>query len=177
KYHAGQSTVAELKNSIDYYQQAIDKDPGYAIEYAGLAEAYSQLGGEWVFLPPADVLPKANAAAQKALELDEKLGEAHPALGFAEFFDWDWSSAEREFKRAIELNPNNAVSHRRYGELLQARARFSEAITEGKHAQELDPLSPDVLDQLAYVYMLTGKYDESINQYQRSEEHTSELQS
>jgi adenylate cyclase len=88
-------------------------------------------------------------------------------LGFAEFFDWDWSSAEREFKRAIELNPNNALSHRRYGELLQARARFTEAITEGKHAQELVPLSPDVLDQLAYVYMLTGRYDESVSQYQR----------
>jgi tetratricopeptide (TPR) repeat protein len=75
KYHAGQPTMAELKKSIDYFQQAIDKDPGYALAYAGLADAYSQLGGEWVFLPPADVVPKANAAAQKALELDKNLAK------------------------------------------------------------------------------------------------------
>ena len=87
KYHAGQPTVAELKKSIDYFQQAIEKDPGYALAYAGLADSYCQLGGEWVFLPPSDALPKAKAAAQKALELDEKLAEAHAALGYAAFFD------------------------------------------------------------------------------------------
>lgn len=83
------------------------------------------------------------------------------------FFEWDWLSGEREFKRAIQLNPNSALSRRRYGELLQALGRFDEAITECKRAQELDPLSPDVLDQLAYFYMLTRKYDESISQYQK----------
>ena len=167
RYHASQPTAIELKKSIDYFQQAIDKDPGYALAYAGLADSYAQIGGEWVFLPAAEVLPKAKIAAQRALELDETLAEAHAALAYAEFFDWDWTSAEREFKRAIELNPNNALSHRRYGAFLQARARFSEAIAEGKRAQDLDPLSPDVLDQLAYVYTLTRRYDDAIAQYQK----------
>src|SRR5262249_9739791 len=107
KYHDGQPTVAELRKSIDYFQPAIEKDPGYALAYAGLDDSYCQLGGEWLFLPPVDALPKAKAAAQKALEIDEKLAEAHAALGYAAFFDWDWVSAEREFKRAIELNPNS----------------------------------------------------------------------
>src|SRR5438093_6604299 len=143
RYHANQATAEELKKAIDYFQQTIDKDPGYALAYAGLADTYCQLGGEYEFSAATQVLPKAKAAAQKALELDDTLAEAHAALAYAEFFDWDWLNVEREFKRAIELNPNNAFSHRRYGETLQARARFSEALAEGTRAQELDPLSPD----------------------------------
>ena len=93
----------------------------------------------------SDNLPKAKAAAKKALELDDALAEAHAALAYAAFFDWDWTSAEREFKRAIELNPNSAVSHERYAEFLKARLRFDESMAEAQRAQELDPLSPDIV--------------------------------
>jgi serine/threonine protein kinase/tetratricopeptide (TPR) repeat protein len=167
RYHANQATAEELKKAIDYFQQAIDSDPGYALAYAGLADTYCQLGGEYEFSPATQVLPKAKAAAQKALELDDTLAEAHAALAYAEFFDWDWLNVEREFKRAIELNPNNALSHRRYGETLQARARFSEALAEGTRAQELDPLSLDIVANLGFTHLLMQHYDESIAQFRK----------
>jgi len=167
RYHANQATAEELKKAIDYFQQAIDKDPGYALAYAGLADTYCQLGGEYEFSPATQVLPKAKAAAQKALELDDTLAEAHAALAYAKFFDWDWLNVEREFKRAIELNPNNAFSHRRYGETLQARARFSEALAEGMRAQELDPLSPDIVANLGFTHLMMQHYDESIAQFRK----------
>src|SRR5438309_10167192 len=113
RYHANQTTAAGLKKSIEYFQQAIDIDPSYALAYSGLADSYSSLGGGWLYLSPSDSFPKAKAAAMKALELDDTLAEAHAALAYATFFDWDWPSAEREFKRAIELNPNSALSHDR----------------------------------------------------------------
>src|SRR5437667_2725547 len=108
RYHANQTTAAELKKRVEYFQQAIDKDPGYALAYAGLADSYSSLGGGWMYLSPNDSFPKAKAAAMKALELDDTLAEAHAALAYAVFFaDWDWPSTERDVKRAIELKPNN----------------------------------------------------------------------
>ena len=168
RYHANQATAAELRKGIEYFQQAIDTDPGYALAYAGLPDAYSSLGGGFNYLSPSDSFPKA-AAARKALELDDTLAEAHAALATAVFFaDWDWSSAEREFKRAIELNPNSALSHDRYAEFLQARARFEESMEEGQRAQELDPLSPDIVSQLGIVYLVTRQYDESIAQFQKT---------
>src|SRR4029079_13092035 len=92
RYHANQATAAGLKKGIEYFQQAIEKDPGYALPYAGLADSYSALSGGWQYLPPSDTLPKAKAAAMKALELDDTLAEAHAALAYATFFDWDWPS-------------------------------------------------------------------------------------
>src|SRR5262249_29170726 len=144
RYYANQATAAGLKKSVEYFQQAIEKDPGYALAYAGLADSYFALGGGWLYLAPSDSFPKAKAAAIKALELDNTLAEAHAALAYAAFFDWDWVSAEREFKRAIELNPNSALSHRRYAEFLQTRGRFSESMAEGQRAQQLDPLSAEI---------------------------------
>jgi serine/threonine protein kinase/tetratricopeptide (TPR) repeat protein len=167
RYHANQATAAGLKKGIEYFQQAIEKDPGYALAYAGLADSYSALGGGWQYLPPRDTLPKAKAAAMKALELDDTLAEAHAALAYATFFDWDWPSAEREFKRAIELNPNSAVSHDRYAECLKTRMRFDESMEEAQRAQELDPLSPEIVSQLAFAYLFTRRYDESIAQFQK----------
>jgi serine/threonine protein kinase len=161
RYHANQTTEAELRKSIEYFQQAIDKDPGYALAYAGLADSYSALGGGWMYLPPTDTLRKAKAAAEKALELDDTLAEAHAALAYATFFDWDWPGAEREFKRAIELNPNSALSHDRYAECLKTRLRFKESISEAQRALELDPLSPDIFSQLGNFYFMTRRYDES----------------
>ena len=151
RYHANQATAARLKKAIEYFQQAIEKDPGYALAYAGLADSYSALGGGWMYLPPTDSLPKAKAAAVKALELDDTLAEAHAALAYAVFFaDWDWSKAEREFKRAIELNPNSALSHVRYSEYLKTRLRFDESMEEAQRAQELDPLSAEIASQLGF---------------------------
>jgi TolB-like protein len=123
RYHANQTTAAGLRKGIEYFQQAIDQDPSYALAYAGLADSYSALGSGWMNLPPIDSFPKAKEAALKALQLDDTLAEAHTALAYAEFFDWDWPSAEREFKRAIELNPNSALSHARYAECLKTRLR------------------------------------------------------
>jgi eukaryotic-like serine/threonine-protein kinase len=169
RYHANQTTAAGLKKSIEYFQQAMDKDPGYALAYAGLADSYSALGGDWLYLPPSDSFPKAKAAAMKALELDDTLAEAHAALAYAVFFaDWDWPSTEREFKRAIELNPNSALSHDRYAECLKTRLRFNESMAEAQRAQELDPLSPEIVAQLGNVYLFTRRYDESIAQYQKA---------
>jgi len=168
RYHANQTTAAELKKSIDYFQQVIEKDPSYAPAYAAVADAYSALGGGWMYLPPSDSFPKAKAAAMKALELDDTLAEAHVALGYAAFFDWDWPSAEREFKRAIELNPNSALSHKGYAEYLEARGRFNEGIAEAQRAQELDPLSPEVVSELGFAYLSMRRYDESIAQFQKA---------
>ncbi len=168
RYHANQTTAAELKKGIEYFQQAIDKDPGYALAYASLADSYSALGGGWQYLPPSDSFPKAKAAAIKALQLDDTLAEAHAALAYAAFFDWDWPSAEREFKRAIELNPNSALSHNRYAVYLETRGRFNESMAEAQRAQELDPLSPEIVSGLGLVYLSTRRYDESIAQFQKA---------
>ena len=152
RYHANQTTAAEVKKGIAYFQQAIDKDPGYALAYAGLADSYTVLGGGYMYVPPSDSFPKAKAAAMKALELDDTLAEAHAALAYAVLFaDWDWPSTEREFKRAIELNPNSALSHSRYAECLKTRLRFNESMAEAQRAQELDPLSPDIVSELGVV--------------------------
>ncbi len=169
RYHANQTTVEGLKKSIEYFQQAVEKDPGFALAYAGLADSYSALGGGWMYLPPTDTFPKAKTAAMKALELDDTLAEAHAALAYAVFFaDWDWPSTEREFKRAIELNPNSALSHGRYAECLKTRLRFNESIAEAQRAQELDPLSPDIVSEVGNVYFMARRYDESIAQFQKA---------
>jgi eukaryotic-like serine/threonine-protein kinase len=169
RYHANKGTYDGLMKGIEYFQQAIAKDPSYALAYASLADSYVQLGGWLNYLPPSEAGPKAKAAAMKALELDDSLGEAHAALARAQYyFGWDWPSAEREFKRAVELNPNSAISHQGYSELLLARARFDESIAEAMRALELDPLSPQIVGNLAYVYLVMRRYDESIAQHQKA---------
>jgi serine/threonine protein kinase/tetratricopeptide (TPR) repeat protein len=169
RYHANKGTYDGLMKSIEYFQQAITKDPNYALAYAGLAYSYVQLGGGLIYLPPNEALPKAKAAAMKALELDDSLAEAHASLAGAQlFYDWDWTSAEREVKRAVELNPNSALSHQQYSQLLLTRARFDESIAEEMRARELDPLSPEIVADLAYAYFVMRRYDESIAQYQKA---------
>lgn len=168
RYFGNQATAEGLKKSIQYFEQAISIDPGYALAYAGLADSYAALGGDWLYLPPSESFPKAKAAAKKALELDDTLAEGHAALAYATFFDWDWTSAEREFKRAIELNPNSAISHQRYGGCLSSRQRLDESITENQRAQELDPLAPEIVSQLGSTYLFMRRYDEAIAQYQKA---------
>jgi eukaryotic-like serine/threonine-protein kinase len=169
RYVANQSTADGLNKSIEYFQQAIGKDPGYAMAYVGLADSYNTLGGGLNYVSPRETIPKAKAAAMKALELDNTVGEAHAALGFAEwFYDWDWPTAEREFKAAIELNPNGAFSHFRYAECLLTRTQFGEAISEIQRAQELDPISTQTMGGLGHAYLVMQRFDESIPHFQKA---------
>jgi len=169
RYLSNQSTAEGLRKSIEYFQQAVDIDPGYAMPYVGLADSYNWLGGGLNYVSPSETLPKAKAAAMKALELDKTLGEAHAALAYAEwFYDWDWSAAQREFKSAIELSPSSAITHERYAECLFTKTRFDEGLDEMKRAQELDPISTYSLGGLAHAYLLMRRYDESIPHFQKA---------
>jgi TolB-like protein len=141
RFHLNQLTDDGFYKGRDYFQQAIDKDPNYALAYVGLADSYNMLGG-WNAISPNEGFPKSRVAALKALELDENLAEAHQALGTVKFFyDWDWLGAEKEFKRAIEINPSYSDAHQLYSYYLSAMGRFDESRAQMNRAQELDPLS------------------------------------
>jgi TolB-like protein/tetratricopeptide (TPR) repeat protein len=158
-------TGHDLKKSIDYFEQAIAADPNYALAYAGVADAYALLPG-YSGGNPGDCYPKAIAAAKKALELDDTLAEARTSLALAIwYYDFDFSQANREFQRAIELNPNYASAHQQYGNnTLSATGRFNDAIAEGKRALELDPLSLVIIADLGVDYYYARRYDEAIAQ-------------
>lgn len=158
-------TREDLKKSIDYFNQAIEHDPNYALAYAGLADAYVLFPG-YAVSSPQDSYPKARAAARRALEIDDTLAEAHAALGLELFaFEWKAAEATREFRRAIELNPNYATAHHWYGnQVLLYTGRFDEAIAEMKRAQELDPLSLIVNADLGDTYFYARRYDQAIEQ-------------
>lgn len=141
RYHALKLTPPELLKGISYFQQAIGSDPNYALAYVGLSDAYRSISivGE---MPPTEYLPKSKAAAQKAIELDDTLAEAHAALGFSIFrYDWGWSESEKECKRALELDPNSADVHQVYAHLLSNTGRHPAALAEIKRAREIDPLN------------------------------------
>ena len=142
RYQWNKRTLDGLQQSIDFFNQAIDKDPRYARAYAGLADAYALLA-DFNVLPAREVTPKLQSAAAKALELDNTLAEAHTSLAWASFHVWDWAGAEREFKRALELNPGYSTAHLWYGEYLTALGRFDEAQTELSRAVEQNPLSAE----------------------------------
>ena len=157
-----------LRKSVDYFEQAIKKDPAYALAYAGLADSYIAIGA-WNLLPSKDVFPKARAAVLKALELDDELAEAHNALAaIKKYYDWDFPGAEKEHKRAIELNPNYPTAHQWYAEFLLTMERFDEAIAEAKRAQELDPLSPIIYYSGAEVFYFSRQYDKAIEQFKKA---------
>jgi TolB-like protein/DNA-binding winged helix-turn-helix (wHTH) protein/Tfp pilus assembly protein PilF len=168
RYEANKRTVPAFAKSALLFQQALEKDPGYSLAYAGLAETYGLLpfyGGA----SPQAAFFKAKAAALKALELDRSLAEGHAALGFVLFYgEWDWAAAERELKYAIELNPGYVNSHHWYGEYLSAMGRHDQAIAEIKRAQDLDPLSPLLLAIGGEVCILARRYDEAIEQSRRA---------
>jgi TolB-like protein/DNA-binding winged helix-turn-helix (wHTH) protein/Flp pilus assembly protein TadD len=163
-------TAESLKKAIDYFNQAVEKDPKYAEAYSGLADSYA-LAGDWQYslMAPKDALPKAKAAATKALELDDSLGEAHASLGFSiDLFDWDWPAAEREFRRAIELSPGYATAHHWYSWHLAVQRRNDEAIAEIKKALALDPLSLIVNADLAEELLIAHRYQDSIQQARKT---------
>ena len=159
----------DLRKGLEYFQQAIDRDPNYAPAYVGVAGSYS-LFAVYGLVPTSEGYPHAKTAAQKALEIDGTLSEAHAALAdVAANYDFDWPTAEREFKRAIELNPNNAGAHSGYGlHYLVPMRRFDEAVEELKRAQEIEPLSLSINASLGSVLTSARRYDEAIAHLKKS---------
>lgn len=167
RYHWNKRTPDSLKKGVESFQQAIDKDPGYASAYAGLADSYTLLGIQEVLFPK-DAFQKARAAAAKALEIDDTLAEAHASLAHISLHGWDWANAEREFKRAVELNPNYATAHHWYAEYLTALGRMEEAIAEEKRSQEMDPLSLVINTDVGWHLYYARRYDQAIEQYRKT---------
>ena len=159
-------TIPGFQQAIAFYQQAIAKDPGYARAYAGLADSYALLG-EYSETPETEFMPKARAAALRALALDDSLPEAHTALALVvQNYDWDWRTSEREFRRAIELDPNYATAHHWYAEHLMWEGRFDEALAESERARELDPLSLIIAADRGAILYYARQYDGAIAQFQ-----------
>ncbi len=159
-----------LQKATGYYHQALEKDPAYAPAYAGLADAYNLLAFFTVF-PPREVMPKAKAAAVKALELDDNLAEAHVSLGWAGFtYDLDWPGAGKHLERAVVLNPAYPLAHSYYSLYLSALGRSEEGFTEAKRALDLDPVSPAIVHYLAVQLYLARRFDEAIEQCGKAQE-------
>ncbi len=168
KYHLNKPTRESLQRGLVYARQAIEADPGYAEAYAWVSAAYSWLG-LFDFVPPAEAFPKAKAAAQKALEIDDSLAEAHAVLGIVRLFnEWDWSGAEHTCKQAIELNPNYAWGHAIWADWLLVMGRLEESIAEERLAVELDPLSAGLNARLGSKLSLRGDYDRALEQLQKA---------
>ena len=170
RYYIAKGTPSDLRASIPYFQQAIDIDRGYALAYTGLSQAYGVLGiaGE---MPVTEAFPKARAAEQKALEIDNTLGEAHISLCMGMFwYDWDWQSAEKECLRGLEINPNNPDFHGHYAGFLSSMGRHEEALAEAKRARELNPLNL-VQNALEGQYLLhAGRTDDALMQLRKTSE-------
>ena len=168
RFHVFKLTPPEVQQGIANFQQAIELDPNYALAYVGLADAYRSLavGGE---LAPSEYLAKSKAAANRAVEIDDALSDGHATLGMTLFWgDWDWAGAERQFKRALELNPNEVNAHLFYAHLLSNTGRHSEALLQVKLARELDPLFPFAGALEGQFLMQAGKPDESLDRLQKT---------
>jgi TolB-like protein/Tfp pilus assembly protein PilF len=163
-------TPADHQRAAEYFNQAIAKDPAYALAYTGLADTYgASATNGWI--APTEAYPKAKAAAKKALALDETLAEAHATSGaLTMFYDLDWATAEREYKRAIELNPNYAITYELYSYLLCATGQLDEGIKTAQRGLEVDPLSVPLSDDTGQAYYLARRYDEALKQFQKSTE-------
>jgi TolB-like protein len=161
RYHQNKWTGEGMRKSVEYFEQAIAIDPNYALAHAGLADSYASLSAQSAFgLSVTETAPIARAAAIKALEIDNNLAEAHQSLGLVKLnFDWDWTGAEKEFKRALELNPNSAQACHWYSHLLIAMGRFDESLVVSQQGIELNPLDLDMNIHLAWHYFFTRNYD------------------
>lgn len=157
-----------IRKAIESFEAAVQADPNYALAYSGLADCYSLVVSG---LPPLERMPKAKQAAQKALELDDNLAEAHASLGFIKYkFDWDWQGAEEEFRRAIELNPNYATAHHWYGECLGLQAKFAESHAALLRAERLDPLSLAIKEDIGMVWFRMRDYQKALSKFKEVEE-------
>ena len=166
RYYLLKSAESDLLTGISYFQKAIEIDPSYALAYVGLADAYRSPSLE---IRPTEGLPKAKAAALKAIELDDTLAEGHAVLGWVIFwYDWDWSSAQSQFKRALELDENNADAHSYYANLLSNTGRHAEALTEGKRARELEPLNLRINALEGQFLVFAGQVDAGIDRLQKT---------
>jgi TolB-like protein/Tfp pilus assembly protein PilF len=164
RYFWNKRTEEALNKGADYFNRAIEEDPGYARAHAGLADCYAMLAWN-TMLPPHSSLPKAQAAATKALKLDNRLAEAHTSLAFCKLFhEWDWQGAEREFQHAIALNPSYGVARPWYAFQLSALGRHPEAVAEARRALRLDPFSLAIGASAGLVLSLAGHHDEAIEQ-------------
>lgn len=165
-YFFNKRTGAGFAQAIDYFQQATTKDPNYARAYAGLADCYALMGA-YSGQPQTEFAPRARAAALRAVEVDDHLSEAHTALALVvQNYDWDWETAEKEFRRAIELDPNYATAHHWYAEHLTWRGRFDEALRESERARQLDPLSLIIAADNGAILYYSRQYDRAIAQFQ-----------
>jgi TolB-like protein/DNA-binding winged helix-turn-helix (wHTH) protein/Tfp pilus assembly protein PilF len=165
QYFFNKRTAADLEEAITLFQQALNKDPNYARAYAGIAASYVILPG-YNARPQGEFISRGRAAALKALQIDEASAEAHTALALlVQNFDWDWQTAEREFRRAIELNPNYATAHHWYAEHLTWRGRFDEALQESERARQLDPLSLIVAADNGAILYFSRQYDQAIERW------------
>jgi TolB-like protein/Tfp pilus assembly protein PilF len=169
RFQWNKRTGESLRQAVEFYNQAIERDPNYALAYSGLAESYV-LFPFYSVASSQESMPKARAAAVRALEIDDSLAEAHVALGlYLSTFSWNQPAAEKEFRRAIELNPNYPTAHQQFGNsCLLSMGRFDESIAEGRRAEELDPLSPVISADLGWSLFLARRYDEAIIQLKRT---------
>ena len=166
RYFWNKRTAETIAKAIEYFDAAIAKDPNFALAYAGLADAYVVPANR---MAPKEAMPKAKAAATRALEIDDALAEAHTSLGrVLQVYEWNWKEAEKEFKRAIELNPRYPVAHQWYGGYWERRGRLTEAVAERKIAIGLDPLSTIANFELGQSYYFAGDYDKALEQFNRA---------
>jgi TolB-like protein/DNA-binding winged helix-turn-helix (wHTH) protein/Tfp pilus assembly protein PilF len=165
RYFWNKRTPQGLQQAIKCFEQAVAKEPTYARAYAGMADSHALMSG-YSLAPPRESAPKARAAALRALEIDEGLAEAHASLAsIAQNYDWDWQTAEKEYRRAIELDPNYATAHHWYAEYLALEGRFAEAFGEIERARQLDPLSLIIATDNGEIFYLSRQYDRAVEQF------------
>jgi serine/threonine protein kinase/tetratricopeptide (TPR) repeat protein len=168
RYFWNKRTEEGLRRGIEYFRQAIETDPDYAVAYVGVAHSYAVLGFHAI-APPGEAFPRAKAAALKALELDSSLAEARAPLAYTlHYYDWNWSEAEKEYRRCLESAPNDATAHNYYASLLTSLGRFEEALNEWRRAQELDPLSLINRAATGWFFYVTRRYDDAIREAQKT---------
>jgi TolB-like protein/Tfp pilus assembly protein PilF len=171
RFYWNKRTEEGMRRSLEYYQQSIERDPNFALAYSGLADAYDLLGAPDASgaMPPHEAMPKAKAAALKALEIDDTLAEPHVSLAHQQYYyDRDWVAAEREYKRAIELNPKYPTAPHWYAVYLMASGRFDEALAQIRRAQELDPLSLPINMTLGWILLTARQNDQSVEQLRKT---------
>ncbi len=168
RYHANQFSPDGFAKAIQYFEEAVRIDPGYALGYAGLGDVYTTIAALGA-LPSKDLYPKAKGAAQKALDLDETLAEAHVAMGWTRLsYEWDWKGAEREFQWALELNPGSVIVRYYYSIFLSVAGQHEQAIAEAKRALEIDPLSLLMITNLGWRYLGAQQDDQAVAQFRRT---------
>ena len=167
RYYWNRRTAGGLKKALEQFEHAVEKDPMYGLAYAGLADCYALLE-QYAGTPSSETLPKARAAALRALQIDDSLGEAHTSLGYVNGLTWQFREAEKEFKRGIALNPNYPTAHHWYGlPYLAMLGRLEEAMAEIKRAQQLDPLSPIIGANAGNIYVLEGNLNTAVEEFKK----------